>query len=296
MRLGAAALFSILSVGPAAADEVQGWSLAISNDSIGEAQDRWQSSSVQFGLIYGAAWEGTAPSGIGEMLEFRLRADLLTPESLDDPDPTDRRHAGILGFGVHSHMSRGAFEGRLGADLVFVGEQTGQLAVQKKLHELLGFVVPDLDDFQIENQERIDLSGEVGWRYPIGSAVLRPFAEAQVGTEDYLRVGADLTWGALARETLLVRAVATGQRTPAIARVEGFGFSVGADIAWVEDSIYLPEELGYVLTDSRQRVRAGAFYRTGRFDFYYGLAWLGEEFEAQREAQFVGTFQARVDF
>ena len=36
MRLGAAALLTFLSVQPASADELLGWSLAISNDSIGE--------------------------------------------------------------------------------------------------------------------------------------------------------------------------------------------------------------------------------------------------------------------
>ena len=296
MRLGAAALLFCLSVGSAEARDLLGWSLAISNDSIGDFNDRWQSSSVQAGLIYGDAWTGQAPGGFGELIEFRFRADLLTPESLDNPDPTDRRHAGVLAFGLHTHVSRGAVEGRLGADLVFVGEQTKQLALQKELHKIFGFTIPDLDDFQIEDQERIDVSGEVARRYDVGGAILRPFVEAQLGTEDFVRVGADITWGALAENALQVRAAATGQRTPGIAKAEGFGFSLGADIAWVDESIYLPESLGYSLTDNRQRVRAGAFYKTGRYDFYYGVAWLSEEFEAQPEGQLLGTFQARIDF
>ena len=106
----------------------------------------------------------------------------------------------------------------------------------------------------------------------------------------------DITWGALARDTLLLRAVTTGQRTPAITSDQGLSWTIGADIAWVDESIYLPENLGYELTETRQRVRAGAHYKYKQYDVFYGIAYLSEEFEAQPEGQFVGTFQARIDF
>lgn len=296
MRLGAAALAALLATGPVEAAETLGWSLAISNDSIGQFKDRWQSSSVQLGIVRGDAWQGRAPERVGELLEFRFRTDLITPEELDDPDPDDRRHAGVLAFGLHTHFERGGYEARLGADLVVVGEQTGLLSLQEELHNILGFTVPELDDFQIDDQERLDVSGEIARSFDLGTAVVRPFAEAQVGSEDLLRIGLDVTWGALARDTLLLRALTTGQRVPAITAGQGLSWSVGADIAFVEDSIYLPENLGYDLTDTRQRVRGGAHYRLGRYDVFYGVAWLSEEFEAQPEGQFVGTFQARMDF
>ncbi len=297
MRLVPAALAALGFAAPPAAAENIGWSLAISNDSIGEFLDRWQSSSIQLGLAFGEPWTGRAPAGFGELIEVRFRTDLLTPESLDAPAPDDRRHAGVLAFGLHTHMARGAWDMRVGADLVIVGEQTGLLDVQEELHELLGFTVPELDDFQIEDQETLDLSAEVGREVPVGRGRLRPFVEVQAGSEDIVRAGLDLTFGPLADGELTMRALTTGQRVPmTFSAANGFSWSVGADIAWVGESIYLPEELGYELTPVRQRVRAGAHYKHDRFDVFYGIAWLGEEFEAQPEGQFVGTFQARYDF
>ncbi len=296
VRIAVAAVAFVFAT-PAPGAERIGWSLAISNDSIGEFKDRWQSSSVQLGLAYGPAWDGRAPARFGDLIEFRFRADILSPESLDNPAPDDRRHAGVLAFGLHSHMARDDWEIRAGADLVIVGEQTGLLNLQEELHKLFGFTVPQLDDFQIEDQEHLDLSGEVGRVVPVGRGRLRPFVEVQIGTEDIVRAGIDITFGPLSEGELMTRAIATGQRLPmTFDAVHGLSWSVGADLAYVDESIYLPESLGYELTSVRQRVRAGAHYRSGGFDVFYGLVWLSEEFEAQREGQFVGTFQARIEF
>jgi hypothetical protein len=78
-RLSAAAAAVVLGIGVAEAGERErlGWSLAISNDSIGEFLDRWQSASVQYGAFYGSSWEGAAPTRFGELLEFRFRTDFL---------------------------------------------------------------------------------------------------------------------------------------------------------------------------------------------------------------------------
>ncbi len=291
-------LVAALVAGAAAqAGERLGWSLAISNDSIGEFLDRWQSSSVQFGTFYGPAWTGQAPAGFGELLEYRLRTDILTPADLEAPEPGDRRHAGILAFGVHSYATRGAFEVRGGADLVVVGPQTGLLSLQQELHKVLGFTVPTLDGFQIEDTARIDLSGEVGRVFEVGGSRVRPFAEAQIGSEDYVRAGFDVTFGRLGRGDQMVRAVTTGHRVPVgLGGDTGFSVVVGADVARVVDSIYLPEGLGYELTPIRKRVRAGVHYGADPWDVFYGIAWLSEEFEAQPEGQIVGTFQVAWPF
>ncbi|WP_406565474.1 lipid A-modifier LpxR family protein [Kangsaoukella pontilimi] len=296
-RNAVCSLLAALCLGSPAMAETIGWSVAISNDSIGEARDRWQSSSVQVGIARGRGWDGQMPDRVGEVLEFRFRSDILTPEVLDAPAPGDRRHAGVLAIGLHSHFARSAWEARLGADVVVVGPQTGLLSFQEQLHEALGFTVPRLDDYQIEDQVGLDLSGEVGRALPVGAGVLRPFVEAQVGSEDLLRVGLDLSFGALASGNLMTRAVTTGHRLPmTFEGGEGMSWTLGVDTAWVEDSIYLPEALGYDLTPTRTRVRAGGLYRWRTLDVFYGLAWLSEEFEAQPEGQFVGTFQARIDF
>ena len=230
-RLSAAAAAAVLGIGAAQAGERErlGWSLAISNDSIGELLDRWQSSSVQYGAFYGSSWEGAAPTRFGEVLEFRICTDILTPSDLEAPDPSDRRHAGVLAFGVHFHSAPSDFEVRGGIGLVVVGPQTGLLDLQQELHKALGFTVPTLEDFQIEDTARLNLSGEIGRVWDVGAARVRPFVEAQIGMEDFLRAG-----------------LGGGDAD--------FNVVIGADVARVVDSIYLPKALGYELTPLRARV------------------------------------------
>ena len=206
------------------------------------------------------------------------------------------RSAGVLALGAHTHLARQGFEMRAGADVVFVGEQTGLLALQTEIHEAFDFEVPAVDDFQIEDQFALDLSGEIARAFLVGTGVLRPFVEAQVGSEDWVRAGVDLTWGPLASGSLLLRTVTTGQRVPATTGEKGFSFTLGADVTRVAESIYLPESLGYELAPTRQRVRVGGNLTVGRFDLFYGIAWLSEEFQEQPQGQYVGTLNLRVAF
>ena len=295
IRAVKAALAMAVLAGPAAAQdrEFLGFSWALSNDSIGEFLDRWQSSSVQVSGFYGPRWGGQAPARFGEMIELRFRTDILTPQDLESPAADDRRHAGVLAFGLHSYATKGAFEVRGGADLVAIGPQTGLLDLQQELHRILGFTVPTLEGFEIEDQFKVDLGGEVGREWELGGARVRPFVEAQAGTEDFIRIGVDVTLGALGRGDHMMRSVTTGHRVPLSLSDENPGLSVvlGADVARVFESVYLPESLGYELTPVRQRVRGGVHYRQGDWDLFYGLAWLGEEFSAQPEGQLVGTIQ-----
>ena len=268
-----------------------GHSWYISNDSIGDYHDRWQSSSVQTSIFFGPEWSGKTSGEYGEILEFRIRADHLTPERLVFPRHDDRRHAGVLSFGVHSHMSKGAWDIVLGGDVVVIGPQTGLLDFQTKLHEILGFTIPQLDGFQIEDQVQLNLAGEVGRSWVFGQKSVRPFVEGAVGPEDYLRLGVDVTFGDLGQDSLFTRAHATGQRTPAlrIGKQIQTAFTLGFDSAYVADSVYLPSRFGHELTPLRHRIRAN-FHRSWRhYTLSYGLTWLSPEFEAQRSGQFVGT-------
>ena len=291
-------LLAVATVANANDRQTIGWSFAISNDSLGDQHDRWQSSSFQLGYFRGKQWEGSAPSQFGELLEYRVRADHLTPEDLALPAPTDRRHAGVLSFGVHTHFQRSDWEFTAGGDLVAIGPQTGLLDFQEELHRILGFQIPDLDNFQIEDQFRINLTGEVGRTLDMGDWTMRPFVEVSVGPEDMVRAGVDLSFGNLGRDDLLVRALATGHRVPAVrgSDANGTTFILGFDTAWVADSVYLPENLGYELTSARSRVRAGFHHERAKFDVFYGLAWLEPEFEAQPSGQFVGTLQVGYKF
>ena len=71
---------------------------------------------------------------------------------------------------------------------------------------------------------------------------------------------------------------------------------LGADMAKVFDSVYLPESRGYELTDSRNRARLGFHWQGKKNAFFYGVAWLGEEFESQRESQVTGAIRFDVKF
>lgn len=292
------AVFLTLLALPAGAGERLGFSAATTNDSLGEQLDRWQSTSVQVDYFTGLEWSGRAPAHFGEVLNYRFRTDILTPEDLDNPDPNDRRHAGILAFGVHTNAARGRWDARIGGDLFVIGPQTKLLQFQRELHKILGFEIPTLDDFQIENRINGQLSGEAGWTYDAGGWRARPFVEAQIGPEDLVRVGVDVTFGSLGADDLMVRLPATGHLVPGIHGAEGNGtsFMLGADIAWVEDSIYLPESLGNELTDYRARARAGVSYEWERLNLFYGISWLSEEFEAQHESQIVGALQLGLKF
>ncbi len=272
------------------------FAFTVSNDSLGDWHDRWRSSSVEIGVLAGANGQGRAPPRPGELLEYRFRSDILMPADIVNPRSDDRRHAGILAFGLHSYAGMGAVDYRIGGDLVVIGQQTGLYDFQTRLHKILGFDIPNLPDFQISDTTRLDVSAEAGSALRSANRVIRPFAEMRVGTEDMIRAGVDLMFGVNA-DDLTMRTETTGHRVPyGTLRTPGWGFAAGADVAWVNDSLYLQENLGYILTPARIRVRGGVSYRGKRFDVFYGLTWLGKEFEAQPEGQFVGTLQGRFEF
>lgn len=76
----------------------------------------------------------------------------------------------------------------------------------------------------------------------------------------------------------------------------GFTFLLGADIAHVSDSIYLPEERGFTLTDTRDRLRAGMHWQGEKASAFYGVTYLGEEFDAQTDGQVVGSIRINLSF
>jgi hypothetical protein len=77
---------------------------------------------------------------------------------------------------------------------------------------------------------------------------------------------------------------------------EGTSFSFGGDVAHVFDSVYLPADQGYSPTDLRLRLRAGLHWQKGAMGLFYGLTWLGEEFEGQPEGQLVGSLRLKILF
>lgn len=260
------------------------WYFATANDSIGEARDRWRTSSVQAGRFFGAN-------------ELRFRSDIYAPANVAAPAAGDRLHAGVLAVGLHRHGARRGWDWRLGAELVVVGPQTGMLSLQREVHELLGFAIPNLDNYQVRNDVTGLVSAEAGRAMDFRGGVLRPFVEAQTGPEDLVRVGVDFSTGQRTDRTArFARMMATGHRLPVDDAGDGLSFYLGADVAAVEDSIFLPEAEGFEPEPFRTRVRAGAHYDFGRFELFYGSAWLSPEFRGQPTGQIVGAVSVRYRF
>ena len=296
MRRLALVLMAVLcaSGGPAVAQErvTLGWGRLFSNDAMGDGQDRWRTGSYAVSRIRGARWDGVLPGGFGEILEFRLRADTISPENLEMPAAADRRYAGAITVGLHSQFAVGGFEADVGGDLVFVGPQTGVGDFQSWVHGVLGLGEVGALNTQIDDAVYPTLSGEIARRFRLGErAELRPFIEARAGDETLVRAGGDLVIGTFGRTDLMLRDVATGQRYRAVTGETQTGVSLvlGGDIARVFDSNYLPDGGSVTASETRQRLRAGVHWQGTDASVFYGVTYLSPEFDAQDEGQTVGS-------
>ena len=293
------AVFCLLTSSALAADrDTIGWGRIFTNDYIGDGSDRWRTGSYAISRVQGPEWTGQRSTRFGETTELRLRSEIIAPEDLSDPDETDRRYVGVLSIGVHSHWRRDGTELSIGGDLVFTGPQTGVGSLQETLHEWVGLPEPNAQEDQIGNAVYPTLLGEVAQPYWVGPMVtLRPFVEAQAGAETLVRLGGDMIVGNLGHEDLLIRDVSTGHliRT-ARTRNEGLAFVLGGDVAHMTDSAYLREEDGFRMVENRHRLRAGVHWQGQDAGFFYGLTWLGEEFEAQPDTQVAGSLRVYFNF
>lgn len=292
------ALALLLPAQALAADRhVIGHGRLFSNDFLGDGQDRWQTGSYVFSQLQGEPERDGRPLRFGELLEYRLRFGIIAPSNLVSPDSNDRRYAGIISFGVHSHFDWNGLEISMGTDLVVVGPQTGIARFQAKIHDFLGQPHGDYSN-QVGNQIYPTVLVEIGREYDLGESVqVRPFVEFQAGVETLLRVGADVTFGEC-RGGVLLRDVTTGQRYVGRKCQTGprIAFTLGADTAKVFDSAFLQSSDGYWLTDTRSRIRAGIRSRVGGGSVFYGVTWLGREFSGQSEGQIVGSINVDLTF
>lgn len=292
-----AALFLSLAAPAVAQDrETLGYGRLFSNDSLGDARDRWRTAAYTVSVLRGTDWRGTLPATFGDILEYRFRAEIVAPANLARPATGDRRYAGILTFGAHTHFAMAGFETRLGLDLVATGPSTGMGRFQTWAHNILDLPKPDLSD-QIADRLHPTLSAEIGRNLTIGPAQVRPFVEAQAGIETFLRAGADLTFGRFGSGALMLRDTTTGQRYAGIRgdRSPGLSLTLGGDVARVHDSALLPAG-GPAPTDRRDRLRVGLHWQGKKAEVFYGITRLSPEFKGQGEAQLVGSLRARIRF
>jgi Uncharacterized protein conserved in bacteria (DUF2219) len=292
-------LLACLAAAPVAAQErvTLGFGRLFTNDALGDGQDRWQSGSYTLSLVRGPSWSGTLPDRPGVILEYRLRAAVTAASNLENPAPDDRRYAGTLAIGVHTHFDTAGFDVRAGVDLVGIGPNTGVGRFQEEVHEIFGLSDPDLSN-QIGNRLRPTASVEVARMVDLGGARLRPFFEAQAGAETLVRAGADVTFGGFGRGGLMLRDTVSGQLYPGIPDdgAAGVSFVLGADVAHVFSSVYLPDGGQVDLTDTRTRLRGGINWNTGASEVFYGVTWLSKEFEGQPEGQLVGSLRLSLQF
>lgn len=276
-----------------------GYARLFSNDALGDTKDRWRSGSYMVSRLRGPRWDGVLPAAFGEILEFRLRSEIVAPADLIQPDPGDRRYAGILAVGLHSHFAVAKAEASIGAELVFTGPQTHIGAFQREVHEFFSLQTPTVLGNQIPNRVYPTLRGEIGRTYHLGETIaLRPFAEGQAGIETFVRVGGDMVIGGFGNGALLVRDTVTGQRAEGISGTDGAGFSftLGGDIARVFDSALLPAGGAAVLSDTRSRLRAGMNWQGEKSEVFYGVTLLGKEYDGQSADQLVGSLRLRLRF
>lgn len=302
-RLFAFALGAIMALTTTAHAEGRqrlGYGRLITNDLIGDTYDRWRTGSYASSRVWGPEWQGQAPDGFGQLLEFRFNGEIIAPENLAGPSPVDRPYVGALSFGLHTHFQPQQIDYAVGADLVVTGPQTGLDDFQDFLHDVLGGrkISPQVRRQQLGNNVFPRLVVEAGREFEVGRAHIRPFGEARLGVEDLIRAGADVSFGRVGQGELMIREPTTGQRYRVVQNpFKGYAFVVGGDIAYVDRSEYLPASSGIVLTEERARVRAGLHWENAEgTNAFYGLTWLSEEFETQRRGQFVGSVRLRLQF
>lgn len=275
-----------------------GWGRLFSNDALGDTADRWRTGAYAISWVRGARWDGALPGNFGEILEFRFRADTIAPENLITPDPIDRRYAGAVTLGVHSQFALGGFEADVGADLVFVGPQTGVGRFQSWVHNAFGLGDVGALGTQIGNTVQPTVSAEIARRFDLGPAEFRPYLEARAGDETLVRAGGDLVIGQFGRRDLMLRDVGSGQRFRAVqgSAETGTSLVLGGDVARVWDSIYLPDGGAVTASDTRHRLRAGVHWQGERSAVFYGVTYLSPEFEEQSEGQTVGALSLNIKF
>ncbi|MGH1425512.1 MAG: lipid A-modifier LpxR family protein [Pseudooceanicola sp.] len=298
-RLIAAGVAALFTAAPGLAQDFGylGHGRLVNNDVFFDLQDRWQSGSVAASYVWGPEWQGALPTRPGQMLEFRLHGQIVAPDNLRNPDPADRLYANAVSFGLHTHFQWRGIEIATGGDLVVTGDQTGLYHIQNMFHDIIG--VPKAEkavrSAGIGNGFHGSLVAEVGRSFDMGNAQIRPFVEGRYGVETLVRAGVDLTVGEVGRGELLVRDPVSGNRYRTLKQhAPGFSFVMGADVAKVTDSIFLPEPAFGV--EDRARVRAGVHWEGKKARVFYGVTWLSKEFSAQTEGQVIGSLRLDYDF
>jgi Uncharacterized protein conserved in bacteria (DUF2219) len=294
------AVLTLLSASDAVAEarHTLGWGRLFDNDALGDLHDRWHTGAYTISVLRGTNWTGALPTGLGDILEYRLSGSIVAPSDLGNPAADDRRYAAPLSFGLHTHVNWRGLDASLGADLVAIGPQTGIGNFQSWVHGVLGAPKPDLSS-ELGNAFYPTLQAELGRDIGLTEQVsLRPFVSAQAGVETMVRAGGDLVIGSFGDGALMLRDDTTGQRYRGVQgdAVPGVSFTLGGDVAHVFDSALLPSGGAAVASETRGRMRAGLAWQGEKSSAFYGITYMTPEFNSQPEGQFVGSVNLNLRF
>lgn len=307
MRVAILAALGVMHAGLAQAegfawpklDTVVGVSRLFNNDFLGDGNDRWRTGSYEVSVTFGEQVLDGLPTTAFALMQYRLRSEILAPADLSLATAfPDRPYAGVIGLGAFTHFEKGAYNVSYGGELVFVGPSTGVGRFQKWAHKQIGAQAPMMLAEQLPDHIYPTVQGEISRNMRAGDTLFRPFAEAQVGVESYARVGIDAIFGKNLSRNFFVREPITGHLVSNVrsSNDRSFGFMMGGDVAYVGDSKLLPESRGYTVESMRPRARAGFVYEGEDAGLFYGLTWLGKEFEGQKESQVTGSLNVKFNF
>ncbi len=295
-----AVLVLVLATAPVSAHDAQwlGVGRLLTNDFFGDGRDRWQSGSHVTSILRGHVGADAADISFAEVLEYRLRTAIIAPDGFGSAP--DRPYVGALSFGLHSHMRHGNSQARVGFDLTVIGPQTGLSRFQRDFHDAFEIEQVRFTDQQLGNNVFLGASAEVAENVQLTPDVsLRPFAEVQYRPEKIIRVGADLIVGGQITEDVVIRDVTTGhlyQGTHSQSAGD-YSFVLGADVAWIANSAFLPATGLGAASDARGRIRAGVHLQANdHLGAFYGVTYLSPEFRGQSEGQVVGSVTLVFNF
>lgn len=286
-----------LATGAAAQPRFLGLGGFGTNDRLGDEMDRWRTGSYELTLAYGQPWDGRLPTAPSAVLGVRVRGEVISPYPIEATGPDQRLYAGVLAVGVQGFASLQTADLRAGADLVLLGPQTRLDNLQRLIHKADDGGNPPPESEQLGNAVAPTAFLELGRSFGRFARV-RPFVEAQAGYESFARVGFDATLGRFGQGGLMTRDVLSGERYPIIATParRALSLTAGADVAVVANSRLFPSARGPDVRRYRPRARVGAALDAGPAWAFFGLTWLGREFEGASGGQRVGTITFNVRF
>lgn len=273
-----------------------GHSTLAHNDMLGDGHDRWRTG----GYVKALFFRGTRRS-----YEFRGRLEGITPYRSGGSAQVERPSTDLIGFGVFAHENYRDINLKYGVEALVTN--TGLLGLQEEFHRIGGFedgfMTSENSDAGGARKFYVAASAEVSKEFRLGRVgAIRPYAEAEIGFENFVRFGGDIALNASGFSPLVSRDPVTGFLVPTKSDIRKSHSSraqvsayLGADISIMDGSALFSGSQ----TQSkhlRNRLRAGVIVGGKTHQFFYGITRLSKEFEGQEEAQYLGSLSYSIRF